>query len=92
MPDSRRNLRPYNITQRASFRGGWLALLSGESQGKALDRVLPRLNDAGYKVRFVVNDDFSIFKHVFSLLIGILTLGFWWPVPGLLIIGELTEE
>ena len=39
-------------------------MFQGESQGRALERVLPILNRDGYRVAFIVPDKFSFFKKV----------------------------
>ncbi len=80
--------KPVNIQMRVSGRGGWIPAFMGESRGKSLERVLPELNDQGYRVAFVVDDRFNFFKIIINLLLAILTLGFYYQVPGLLIIGE----
>jgi hypothetical protein len=81
-----------NTTRRVSFRGGWIGLFSGESQGKALERELTRLNADGYKVAFVVDDRWSIFARAFWLLVFIFTLGIVGKSPNLLIVGERMDQ
>ena len=83
-------MNPINVTRRVAYRGGWLGLFSGESQGKALERVIPQLNAEGYRVVFVVPDRWSIAKLLLSVLIAILTLFIFVPTPNLLIIAERT--
>lgn len=57
-----------NTYRRSTARVGWLALFSGESQGKALRRAIRDLNADGYRVAFIVPDHYSFFGRVFNLL------------------------
>lgn len=77
-----------NVTRRVAMRGGWLGLFSGESQGKALERVIPALNAEGYRVVFIVPDKFSLFRKVLNVIILVVTLGFVGFVENLIIVGE----
>ena len=79
-----------NRTWRVKFRGGWLGLFTGESQGKAMERVLPEMNQQGYRVVFIVSDKFSLVKKFLVLLLAVVTLGFVVLVENLLIVGEQT--
>jgi len=78
----------YNVTKRVNFRGGWIGLFSGESQGKALTRALTEMNADGYRVAFVVNDRWSFVRYLLEVVVIIITLGFVARSPNLLIIGE----
>ena len=80
-----------NITRRVSLRGGLIGIFSGESQGKAIDRVLPEFNAQGYKVTFVVKDEWSFVTSFFLNVLSALTLFIWGARPSLLIIGERAE-
>ena len=73
--------RPLNVTRRVEMTGGLLGALSGESQGKALERVLPELNAEGYRVVFVLKDQWNVFKKLFFLLVLIVTLGIYSSGP-----------
>ena len=66
----------HNIQVRVSSRGGWISMLQGESQGRALERMLPDLNRQGYRVAFVVDDKFSIGKRILNVLVATSHLGF----------------
>lgn len=77
-----------NIVRRVSMRGGWIGLFSGESQGKALERVIPAMNAEGYRVVFIVPDKFSLAKKFLALVVLVITLGFVGIVENLMIIGE----
>ena len=77
-----------NIVRRVAMRGGWIGLLSGESQGKALERVIPQMNEEGYRVAFIIKDQFSWARRVLNMAIFIVTLGFVGFVENLLIVGE----
>ena len=80
--------RPINIYHRVSTRVGWIALFGGESQGKALERILPELNAQNYRVAFIIPDQLSTFGRIFNPLLLIITLGFYGRSQNLLIIGE----
>jgi hypothetical protein len=84
-------MKNLNVVRRVAMRGGWIGLFSGESQGKALERVLPELNADGYRVAFVVPDHWSIAKRILSILVLVVTLGFVGLTQNLLIIGERAE-
>ena len=83
--------RPLNIQWRVVSRGGWIAIFQGESLGRALERTLPQLEQEGYRVQFVVPDSFSLGKKLLNLLLAMVTLGFYYQVEGLLIIGERVD-
>lgn len=83
--------KPLNITQRVSMRGGLIGLFSGESQGAALDRVLPEFNAHGYRVSFVVADEWSFVKTVLVTLVSAATLFIWGARPNVVIIGERVD-
>ena len=63
-------------------------MLQGESQGRALERVIPLMNASGYRVAFVLPDSISVGRKILNLLVGVVTLGFYYQTEGLLIIGE----
>ncbi len=84
--------QPYNKQIRVSGRGGWFAALSKESQGKALDRVLPDLNKDGFRVALIIPDRVSGSARFWYFVIGCLTLGCYYPTEGLLIIGERVDD
>ena len=83
--------RPLNIQTRVASRGGWLAVFQGESQGRALERVLPELERDGYRVAFIIPDSFSFGKRLLNFLRALVTLGFSYEVQGWLIIGERVD-
>ena len=58
--------RPLNVQIRVASQGGWLAIFRGESQGSALERVLPELERDGYRVAFIVPDSFSLGKKLLN--------------------------
>ena len=81
--------KPINIQHRVTVRGGLIPALMGESQGAAFERALPDLNDQGYRVVFMVKDQWNLFKWFFlTLLLGAVTLGLYYKTPNWLIIGE----
>ena len=77
-----------NVVRRVSMRGGLLGLLSGESQGKALERVIPQLNRDGYRISFVIDDQWSMLKRILNIFVLVLTLGFFGFSQNVLLIGE----
>lgn len=77
-----------NRQRRASGRGGWIALFSGESRGKAVERAISDINDEGYRVVFIVEDSPGFFSKLLNVLLALVTLGFYWRTSDLLIIGE----
>ena len=77
-----------NTQRRASGRGGWIALFSGESRGHAVERAISDINAEGYRVVFIVEDRPNLFWTLLNLLLAIVTLGFYWRTADLLIIGE----
>ena len=78
----------FNVSERVEMRGGWVGLFTGESQGRALQRVLPQLNKRGYCVVEVVEDKWSLARRLLNLIVAIATLGFVVGVPNLMIIAE----
>ena len=81
-----RSRADFNIQRRVSMKGGWLFL--GVSLGGEVRRTLVDLNDEGYRVAFIVPDQPSFLWYVMQVLVGTLTLGFFYRRRGLLIIGE----
>ena len=77
-----------NTQRRASGRGGWIPLFSGESRGRAVQRAVSDINDEGYRVVFIIEDKPSFLWMLLNLGVAIVTLGFYWRSPGMLIIGE----
>ena len=85
--------KPINIQHRVTVRGGLIPALQGESQGKAFERALPVLNDQGYRVVFMVKDQWNPFKwFVLTLLLATVTLGLYYKTPNWLIIGERVQS
>lgn len=80
--------RSYNITWRVEYHSGIIGALSGESQGRALERAISDLNSNGYRVVFVTQDQWNVFRRIAVLLLTMVSLGFWSRSPNLLIIGE----
>ena len=84
--------KPVNIQYRVSTKAGWIAWFSGESQGRALERALPELNQMGYRVAFIVPDKWNPFKVLLNALLFLVTLGFYAQSQNLLIIGERIRD
>ena len=80
--------KPVNVQYRVEVNGGLIAAFQGESQGKALERALPELNADGYRVVFMIQDQWNMFKRLLFLLVLVCTLGLYTKVPNWLIIGE----
>ena len=76
---------------RVNFRGGWYHAWKGESQGRALERVLEQLDKEGWRISFIVNDRFSILRRLFHYLIAAVTLLAIYHPENLIIIGERFE-
>jgi hypothetical protein len=88
-PDRRRRLgMPLNELRAVTYRGGWIGLFAGESQLKALQRALPQINAAGYRVVAAVEDRWSFWKRLGVVLLLIVTLGFVGKVPNVLLVTE----
>ena len=86
------NRKPVNIQHRVTSKAGWIAWFSGESQGRALERALPELNQQGYKVAFIIPDKWNPFKFLLNSLLFFVTLGFYAQSQNLLIIGERIDD
>lgn len=84
--------RPLNVQRRVDHIGGWVGTFRGESQGAALERVLPGLNADGYRVAFVIPDKFSFGKTLLTILVAVCTLGIYWRGQGVLVIGERVDS
>ena len=80
--------QPINVQVRVAGRNGWISVFTGESRGKALERILPSLNARGYRVAFVIEDKFSFLRGLLNIVLAIVTLGFYWQSSELIIIGE----
>lgn len=80
--------KPFNIVRRASFRGGWIGLFTGNSKMRTLERGLQQLNSDGYQVVLVEEDNWGLLGKLLSIILLIITLGFFTIEPGFLIIGE----
>ena len=83
---------PNIVQRRTTFRAGWLGVFEGESLGSSIDRELNILNEAGYRVVFMVPDRWSLGRYLLNFLIAGLTLGVVVRVPGQLIIAERRDE
>ena len=65
----------FQIVQ-VTYRGGWVALFSGENQTKAMHRSISQLNQQGYRVTAAVDDHWSFWHRVGTSLLWLITLGF----------------
>jgi hypothetical protein len=81
----------YNQIHQVSFRAGWIGFFAGESQTKALDRVLDQINARGLRVAAMTVDRWSIWKRILWALVLICTLGFVGRVPNILVVSEPGE-
>ena len=85
--------KPHNIQRRVEFVRGLVGALQGESQGAAMERELPKLNQEGYRVVFMVKDEWNVFKKVlFTYIFALITFGLYYRSENWLIIGELMEN
>lgn len=78
----------HNLATSVEFKGGWIGLFGGESQKKALDRVLVVLGEQDQRVVAVTTDHWSIAKRLWMFLLAIVSLLFYVRVPNLLVISE----
>ena len=76
---------------RVHFRGGWWHALKGESQGRALERVLTELDDEQWHISFIVNDRFNIVRRLFHYLIAAVTALAIYHPENLIVIAERFE-
>jgi len=76
----------YNVNRRLALKGGWLHLK--EDLNRMLERELKSLNDEGYRVRWILQDEVNLFWYLGQLLRAILTLGFSYRRRGLMLIAE----
>ena len=89
------NTTQHNIQRRVEFVRGLVGALQGESQGAALERALPALNQEGYRVVFMVKDEWNVFKKLlftYTYIFAFITLGLYYRSENWLIIGERMED
>ena len=79
-----------NRTERVELKSGWLNI--GESQGRAVDRAIERLNRDGYRLTFITEDKWSLGKKIINLILTICSLGFRGRRPSVLIVGERIDS
>ncbi len=77
---------PLNELYTVNYRGGWIGLLAGESQIKAVERALSEINATGRYVVAAVEDRWSFWKRLGVALLFIITLGIVGKVPNVLLI------
>ena len=78
-----------NTVERVSIRNGWIAMMTAENPRKALERKIRGMNEDGYKVAAVVPyDRTGLMMAILKIAIACVTLGFYWPSSGVLIVGE----
>ena len=76
---------------RVIFRGGWWDAIKGETQGRAIERVLKDLDEGGWRISFIVNDRYSFLKRLYVYLVAVLTGFAIYLPPNLIIIAERFE-
>ena len=76
---------------RVEFRGGWWHAFKGETQGRALERVLAEIDEGQWRICFVVNDRYSFVKRALIFLVSVFTALAIHPPPNLIIIAEHFE-
>ncbi len=85
------NQRRVHKQIRVTFRGGWYHALKGESQGRALERVLAELDEGGWRISFIVKDRFNLARRLLHYMIALFTgLAIYHP-ENLLVIAERFE-
>ena len=82
-----------NTVERVSIRNGWIAMLTRENPRRALERRIGRMNENGYKVAAVVpyEGHRGLLMKLLTFALGCVTLGFYWPSSGMLIVGEAID-
>ena len=78
----------YNQIHQVTFRAGWIGFFAGESQTKALDRVLDQVNARGLRVAAMTVDRWSFWKRLLWAFVLVITLGFVGRVPNILVVTE----
>lgn len=78
----------YNGIFPVKYKRGWPGLFSGENQEKALRRALTDINAQGWRVASTVQDQWSFWRRLGSVLLAIITLGFVVRAPNVLLITE----
>lgn len=79
-----------NRTERVELKSGWLNM--GESQGRAVDRVIERMNEDGYRLVFITEDKWSLGKKIINFFLTCITFGFRGRRPSVLIVGERVDS
>lgn len=80
--------KPHNSVMQAKVRKGLFGLISGEDMTSVVTREITAMNNDGYRLVFIMEDEFSAYRKAGSRILWILTLGIWRYDPGLLLIGE----
>ncbi len=78
----------HNVQRRITIRGGLIGLLEGDSLSSATGRAIYGLNNEGYRVAFLIQDQWNLARVLLNTLVTVVTLGVVSSQPGLLIVGE----
>ena len=73
------------------FRAGWLEALKGESQSRAIERVLQEVDEGGWRIVWIANDRHSFLKRLLVYLVAIISFFAIYLPPNLVIIAERFE-
>ena len=69
-----------------NFFGGIMSLIN--SPRKRLENVIKEHNEQGYRVAFILPGRFNIVFMLLSLIVLVVTLFIWQPLPGYMVIFE----
>jgi hypothetical protein len=91
-PDRRRRPdSPLNELHAVAYRGGWIGMLAGENQVRALQRAIVEINASGFRVVAAVDDRWSVWQRIWAVMLFIVTLGFVGRVQNVLLITERVD-
>ena len=82
----------HNVQSRVTVKAGWIGVFAGESLGSATERTIADLNRDGYRVAFMVPDQWSVGRKLLNILITACTVNILSYQEGLLIIGERPDD
>ena len=69
-----------------NFFGGIMSLIN--SPRKMLEKVIKEHNEQGYRVVFILPGRFNIVFLLLSMIVLVVTLFIWQPLPGYMVIFE----
>ena len=69
-------MKKINKVERLTYSGGILGMLFGSTKGKMQDKIT-EINNQGWNLHFIHNDQPNIVIWIIRFLILLVTLGFW---------------